>query len=162
MKYFHLPDLGEGLPEAEIVEWHVQPGDEVHEDQLLVSVETAKAVVEVPSPVSGRVVALFGQPGDVLHTGEPLVEYSLADSEESPRSTPASQRPAKNLLLTNHPQINPPKPQTPAPWSGNWKPLPRPPRRTPSSSELRLPAETPVTGSQHPRSELWHSAWRWI
>lgn len=99
MKYFHLPDLGEGLPEAEIVEWHVQPGDEVHEDQLLVSVETAKAVVEVPSPVSGRVVALFGQPGDVLHTGEPLVEYSLADSEESPpRSTPASPTSSKESV----------------------------------------------------------------
>ncbi|GLQ32145.1 dihydrolipoamide acetyltransferase family protein [Litoribrevibacter albus] len=80
MKYFKLPDLGEGLSEAEIVEWHIKEGDEVKEDQLLVSVETAKAIVDLPSPVSGKVVACFGQPGDVLHIGDPLVEYdSLAE-----------------------------------------------------------------------------------
>ncbi len=75
MKYFKLPDLGEGLSEAEIVEWHVKEGDTVKEDQLLVSVETAKAIVDLPSPVTGKVVACFGQPGDVLHIGDPLVEY---------------------------------------------------------------------------------------
>lgn len=75
MKYFKLPDLGEGLSEAEIVEWHVKVGDEIKEDQLMVSVETAKAIVEVPSPQTGIVAALFGEAGDVIHTGEPLVEY---------------------------------------------------------------------------------------
>lgn len=81
MKYFKLPDLGEGLPEAEVVEWHVQVGDQVKTDQLLVSVETAKAIVEVPSPCDGQVVALFGQPGDVIHTGEPLLEFAGADED---------------------------------------------------------------------------------
>lgn len=76
MKYFKLPDLGEGLPEAEIVEWHVRVGDQVKTDQLLVSVETAKAIVEVPSPCDGEIAALFGQPGDLIHTGEPLVEFA--------------------------------------------------------------------------------------
>lgn len=76
MKYFKLPDLGEGLPEAEIVEWHVHPGDEVKADQLLVSVETDKAIVDVPSPQDGVIENLFGNVGDILHTGEPLVEYS--------------------------------------------------------------------------------------
>lgn len=75
MKYFKLPDLGEGLTEAEIVEWHIKEGDMVSVDQLMLSVETAKAIVDVPSPQTGRVVALFGQAGDVIHTGEPLVEY---------------------------------------------------------------------------------------
>jgi pyruvate dehydrogenase E2 component (dihydrolipoamide acetyltransferase) len=75
MRYFKLPDLGEGLMEAEIVEWHVKSGQQVSEDQLLVSVETAKAIVDLPSPVSGRVVAVFGEPGDILHIGDPLVEY---------------------------------------------------------------------------------------
>ena len=75
MKYFKLPDLGEGLSEAEIVEWHVKVGDDIKEDQLMVSVETAKAIVEVPSPQSGTIAALFGEAGDVIHTGEPLVEY---------------------------------------------------------------------------------------
>lgn len=75
MKQFKLPDLGEGLQEAEIVEWHVQPGDHVELDQLLVSVETAKAIVEVPSPRAGQITRCFGQPGDQLHVGAPLVEF---------------------------------------------------------------------------------------
>lgn len=76
MKYFKLPDLGEGLAEAEIVEWHVNPGDEVQADQPLVTVETAKAMVEVPSPRAGRIAARFGEVGDIVHTGEPLVEFT--------------------------------------------------------------------------------------
>ncbi|TGN41113.1 dihydrolipoamide acetyltransferase family protein [Marinobacter confluentis] len=75
MKNFKLPDLGEGLPEAEIVEWHVNVGDTVEVDQVLVSVETAKAIVEVPSPEAGTVAKLYGQPGDIIHTGEPLMAY---------------------------------------------------------------------------------------
>ena len=55
MTTFHLPDLGEGLQEADIVAWHVKEGDTVQVDQLMVSVETAKAVVEIPSPFSGRI-----------------------------------------------------------------------------------------------------------
>lgn len=78
MKQFKLPDLGEGLQEAEIVEWHVQPGDSVELDQLLVSVETAKAIVEVPSPRAGTVSRCFGAPGDLLHVGTPLVEFEGA------------------------------------------------------------------------------------
>lgn len=75
MKYFKLPDLGEGLSEAEIVEWHVKAGESVTVDQLMVSVETAKAIVEVPSPQAGIISTLFAEPGDVVHIGEPLVEY---------------------------------------------------------------------------------------
>jgi pyruvate dehydrogenase E2 component (dihydrolipoamide acetyltransferase) len=85
MKIFLLPDLGEGLPDAEIVEWRVAEGDRVELDGPLVSMETAKAVVDVPSPYSGRVVRLFGQAGDVIETGQPLVEFEVADEgpEES-------------------------------------------------------------------------------
>ncbi len=75
MKYFKLPDLGEGLSEAEIVSWHVAVGDTVKTDQLMVSVETAKAIVEVPSPQDGIIAALFAQVGEVIHLDEPLVEY---------------------------------------------------------------------------------------
>jgi len=71
MPAFLLPDLGEGLTEAEIVTWHVQAGDTVTVDQPIVEVETAKAVVEVPVPFAGRVTALHGQPGDVVAVGEP-------------------------------------------------------------------------------------------
>jgi pyruvate dehydrogenase E2 component (dihydrolipoamide acetyltransferase) len=75
MSIFRLPDLGEGLAEAEIVEWHVRVGDHVRVDQPMVSVETAKAVVEVPAPFSGIVTALRGAPGDIVPTGAPLIEF---------------------------------------------------------------------------------------
>jgi pyruvate dehydrogenase E2 component (dihydrolipoamide acetyltransferase) len=75
MGTFNLPDLGEGLAEAEILEWHVKPGDHVVVDQPMVSVETAKAVVEVPVPFSGTVTALHGAVGDVLATGSPLIDF---------------------------------------------------------------------------------------
>jgi 2-oxoisovalerate dehydrogenase E2 component (dihydrolipoyl transacylase) len=76
MSAFRLPDLGEGLVEAEIVQWHVSPGDHVVVDQPLVSVETAKAVVELPSPQAGRIARTQGKIGDVVKVGEILVEYS--------------------------------------------------------------------------------------
>ncbi len=77
IKTFFLPDLGEGLPDAEIVEWHVAEGDLVHLDAALVSMETAKAVVDVPSPFSGKVIKLHGKPGAVIDTGAALVEIEL-------------------------------------------------------------------------------------
>ena len=76
MKTFDLPDLGEGLQEAEIVTWHVGPGDHVVPDQPLVSVETDKAVVEVPSPQAGRIARLFGEEGDIVKVGAPLVAFA--------------------------------------------------------------------------------------
>ncbi|WP_346907950.1 dihydrolipoamide acetyltransferase family protein [uncultured Roseibium sp.] len=71
---FNLPDLGEGLTEAEIVEWHVSPGDRVVSGQPLVSVETDKAVVEIPSPWSGTVKALNAETGEQIAVGAPLVD----------------------------------------------------------------------------------------
>src|SRR5215470_11539749 len=91
MATFNLPDLGEGLAEAEIVRWHVNVGDTVKVDQPMVAVETAKAVVEVPSPYSGRIQALHGKPGDVVATGAPLVEFELAAGTAAP---PAQKKPA--------------------------------------------------------------------
>jgi 2-oxoisovalerate dehydrogenase E2 component (dihydrolipoyl transacylase) len=76
VRQFLLPDLGEGLEEAEIVAWHVTEGDHVVVDQPLVSVETDKAVVELPSPRSGRIVRLFGGKGEVVKVGTPLVEFA--------------------------------------------------------------------------------------
>ncbi len=82
MNIFRLPDLGEGLPDAEIVQWYVAEGDDITLDDPLVSMETAKAVVEVPSPYSGRVIKLYGQPGDVINTGDPLAEFEGSSSRE--------------------------------------------------------------------------------
>ncbi|ENO98107.1 branched-chain alpha-keto acid dehydrogenase subunit E2, partial [Thauera phenylacetica B4P] len=75
MKIFKLPDLGEGLQEAEIVEWHVKAGDEIAADQPLVSVETAKAIVDIPSPYDGRVAKLYGEAGQLVHVGAPLAGF---------------------------------------------------------------------------------------
>jgi 2-oxoisovalerate dehydrogenase E2 component (dihydrolipoyl transacylase) len=76
-KTFFLPDLGEGLPDAEIVEWMVKVGDVIHLDQPIVSMETAKAVVELPSPYSGKLLRVAGGAGDVITTGAWLLEVEL-------------------------------------------------------------------------------------
>jgi pyruvate dehydrogenase E2 component (dihydrolipoamide acetyltransferase) len=75
MSTFYLPDLGEGLPNAEIHEWFVNEGDTVQADAPLVSKETAKALVDVPCPHDGIIAKLFGKPGDLIKTGAPLVEF---------------------------------------------------------------------------------------
>jgi pyruvate dehydrogenase E2 component (dihydrolipoamide acetyltransferase) len=75
MTPFLLPDLGEGLKEAELVTWHVAEGDHVVVDQPLVSVETEKAVVEIPSPQSGRIAQLLAKPGEHVQVGAPLLTF---------------------------------------------------------------------------------------
>jgi pyruvate dehydrogenase E2 component (dihydrolipoamide acetyltransferase) len=77
MRTFNLPDLGEGLQEAEIVSWHVKEGDTVKVDQPLLSVETAKAVVDVPSPWSGKIAKLHGKNGDIIPTHSALVDFDI-------------------------------------------------------------------------------------
>src|SRR3990167_8611791 len=104
MKIFKLPDLGEGLTEAEIHEWHIKEGDVVKVDQLIASVETAKAIVEVPSPCAGVILKLHGKPGDVIMTGGPLVEF--AEGEEAPRTdsgTVAGKLQVGHTILEEHP-----------------------------------------------------------
>ena len=76
---FKMPDLGEGTVDAEIVAWHTKPGDTVSEDQLIVEVMTDKAAVEVPAPVSGRVISVTGAPGDKVAVGSPLIVFELTE-----------------------------------------------------------------------------------
>ncbi|MGI5421350.1 dihydrolipoamide acetyltransferase family protein [Actinomadura luteofluorescens] len=85
---FRLPDLGEGLTEAEIVEWKVAAGDTVEVDQVVVEVETAKAAVEVPVPYAGTVLRLHAEAGTVLAVGEPLIEVGPAESAAAPDVRP--------------------------------------------------------------------------
>ena len=87
---FKLPDLGEGTVEAEIVGWHVKPGDEVSEDDVLVEVMTEKAAVEVPAPVTGRIVSTTGQPGDMVAVGAELVVLETASGAASGAAAPAA------------------------------------------------------------------------
>jgi 2-oxoisovalerate dehydrogenase E2 component (dihydrolipoyl transacylase) len=77
---FKLPDLGEGTVSAEIIAWHVKAGDILKEDQPLVEMSTDKAVVEIPSPVSGRVLSINGKPGEVIAVGAELATFDTADS----------------------------------------------------------------------------------
>jgi pyruvate dehydrogenase E2 component (dihydrolipoamide acetyltransferase) len=100
MRQFLLPDLGEGLEDAEIVAWHVTEGDHVVADQPLVSVETDKAVVEVPSPRNGRIARLFGAKGDVVRVGAPLVEF--AEGPEADTGTVVGE-----LATEQHPRVAP-------------------------------------------------------
>ena len=86
---FKMPDLGEGTVDAEIVAWHTKPGDTVSEDQLIVEVMTDKAAVEVPAPVSGRVVSVTGAPGDKVAVGSPLIVFELSESARPPEAAAA-------------------------------------------------------------------------
>lgn len=86
MRTFNLPDLGEGLPEAEIVKWRVQIGDFLKMDEPMVDVENAKAVMEIPAPYSGKVVKIYGNAGDIIETGSPLIDIEVEGQEEKPSS----------------------------------------------------------------------------
>jgi len=87
-----MPDIGEGIAEVELVEWHVQPGEAVAEDQVLADVMTDKATVEIPSPVAGTVLALGGKLGQVMAVGSELIRIEVAGAgnvKEAPASAAA-------------------------------------------------------------------------
>jgi len=95
MTVFKLPDLGEGLPDAEIVAWKVREGDTIAEGAPMVELSTAKAVVEVPSPFTGKIVTLHGGPGDVIKTGAPLVTFALEGEGSKHQPQPSAAEPTK-------------------------------------------------------------------
>jgi len=84
MHLIKMPDIGEGIAEVELVQWHVQPGDAVVEDQVLADVMTDKATVEIPSPVAGTVFSLGGTVGDVLAVGADLIRIEVAGQGNAP------------------------------------------------------------------------------
>src|SRR4051794_26340373 len=81
---FHLPDLGEGLTEADVLRWMVHVGDVIAVDQPMLEVETAKSIVEVPSPFAGRVLTLHAQEGETVQVGHPLVTITATASDPEP------------------------------------------------------------------------------
>jgi pyruvate dehydrogenase E2 component (dihydrolipoamide acetyltransferase) len=99
---FRLPDLGEGLTEAEVVQWLVAPGDTVTLNQTLAEVETAKAIVELPSPYEGVVAALHAEAGETIAVGAPLIEFDVAGPDGSPSAdsagVEAQEKPQPNLV----------------------------------------------------------------
>src|SRR5690606_39837673 len=86
---FKLPDIGEGIHEGEILKWFVQEGDEIKEDDVLCEVQNDKAVVEIPSPVEGKVLKIHVQEGEVAVVGDPLISI---DAEGYEDDTPEAER----------------------------------------------------------------------
>ena len=115
---FKMPDLGEGTVEAEVVAWHIRVGDMVQEDQVMAEVMTDKAAVEVPAPVSGKVVAINGQPGDMVRVGSELVVFETAAADDdvvAPAPSVAAPAPT-NLAEVKKPEPSPaPGATAPAP-----------------------------------------------
>jgi 2-oxoisovalerate dehydrogenase E2 component (dihydrolipoyl transacylase) len=108
---FKMPDLGEGTVEAEIVAWHIRPGDDVVEDSVVVEIMTDKASVEVPAPVSGRVVSISGIAGDKIPVGSPLIVFEVAaNAADSPTA-------ATPEVLARHQSA--PVPAAPSPEAGS-------------------------------------------
>ncbi|MBI2358240.1 MAG: 2-oxo acid dehydrogenase subunit E2 [Deltaproteobacteria bacterium] len=87
-KEFKLPDVGEGISEAEIVKWLVKEGDRVEEDQDLVEIETDKALATLPSPYSGKVIKLHGSEGDILKVGATLASFEDEEKKSEPQQAP--------------------------------------------------------------------------
>ena len=112
---FKMPDLGEGTVSAEVVAWHVKPGDLVQEDQVMCEVMTEKAAVEMPAPVTGRILSITGEPGDMVAVGSELVVFDTdatsAASGDAPVGTRA--RAAPEVPLTPQRTRRAPKPTAP-------------------------------------------------
>ena len=105
---FKMPDLGEGTVEAEIVAWHTKPGDAVQEDQLIVEVMTDKAAVEVPAPVSGKVLSVSGAPGDKIPVGAPLIVFEVGEASIAGAPAAAAPVAAASTVATSAPAASAP------------------------------------------------------
>lgn len=117
---FKLPDVGEGIAEAEIVEWNVKPGDIVSEDDILGSVMTDKATVEIPSPVAGTVIRLAADPGVTMAIGSEFVRLEVAGAgnapaDAAPPTAPEPAEPPSVPAPEPKPEPEPPAAATPAP-----------------------------------------------
>ncbi len=127
-----MPDIGEGIAEVELVEWRVQPGDAVHEDQVVADVMTDKATVEIPSPVAGTVLTLGGQPGQLLAVGAELIRLEVegagnvgAQAGAAPVAAATRQdAPAAPAASAPEPPAAPPPPAPAAPRPAASAPTP--------------------------------------
>ena len=130
---FRLPDIGEGVTEAEITAWYVKPGDTIVEDQSLIDVMTDKATVDMTSPVGGLVLAVHGAVGDMVAVGAPLVEIELA----ADAATPVPEAPV--------PEVAPPAvPEAPEPVATPQPPPPPPPPPPAAPVAPPAPAAAPL------------------
>ena len=98
-----MPDIGEGIAQVELVAWHVKPGDTVKEDQVLADVMTDKATVEIPSPVSGKVVSLGGTVGEQMAVGAELIRLEVEGAGNVKDDAPTRLRPRKQVAAAPSP-----------------------------------------------------------
>ena len=108
--YFNLPDVGEGLTEAEIVSWKVKPGDTVSVNQVICEIETAKSLVELPCPFAGVITALMYAEGDTVEVGKPIISATVADGAVGAglgSGSAAAAAPGEPLSVTTSIQIIP-------------------------------------------------------
>jgi 2-oxoisovalerate dehydrogenase E2 component (dihydrolipoyl transacylase) len=157
-KDFKLPDVGEGLTEADIVSWHVKPGDTVTINQVLVEIETAKAVVELPSPYAGTVSALLAEQGQTVDVGTPIITIDVpAAGEAAPAPAPAadaaaSAAPAEPAPTAAEPKTAEPKTAPPArqPVLVGYGVKPGSTTRRPRKTAPTRPGSYPTTPSSPP------------
>jgi pyruvate dehydrogenase E2 component (dihydrolipoamide acetyltransferase) len=148
VRSFPLPDLGEGLTEAEVVAWHVAPGDAVALNQVLVEVETEKAVVELPSPFAGTVVELFAAAGDTVEVGAPLISVETAGSEGG-TDTASDPTAEKVSVLVGYGPSEPAPSRRRRRGGGRTRhDRPEPPSSTPSPSPPNTASRPHVAGSR--------------
>ncbi|BAU27137.1 pyruvate dehydrogenase E2 component (dihydrolipoamide acetyltransferase) [Aneurinibacillus soli] len=110
---FKMPDIGEGIHEGEIVKWHIKEGDQVEEDQIIMEVQNDKAVVEIPSPVNGKVLAIKVEEGTVAVVGDVLVEFDAEGApaeEEQPQTETAAAEKAEQKTVESAPSTPAPAP----------------------------------------------------
>ena len=137
-KEFKLPDVGEGLTEADIVAWHVKPGDTVQVNQIIVDIETAKAVVELPSPYAGTVSALLVEEGQTVDVGTPIIAVDVPGGDgPEPSADPAAEQAAD-----------------PAPAEAGPAPATDPPKETPARQPVLVGyGVKPGSTSRRPRKK---------
>ena len=137
-KEFKLPDVGEGLTEADIVAWHVKPGDQVEVNQIIVEIETAKAVVELPSPWDGTVATLLADEGQTVDVGVPIIVVDVGD----PAGTVPV--PPRTPIIPNERWFRPRPPASPNARPSWLATASRPPRRPAARARPRPPQRPAV------------------
>lgn len=138
---FRLPDVGEGLTEAELLEWHVRPGDTVAVNQVICEIDTAKAAVELPCPFAGTVVALLVEEGEVVDVGTPIITVDVGED------SPAEEEPPSALVGYGRPHSAPVRPRAgagdlPPRWDEAVGDRPSPPPREPRAVRSQSPHDT--------------------
>ncbi len=142
---FKLPDVGEGTAEAEIVAWHVRVGDMVAEDAPLVDVMTDKATVEMTAPVSGRIVSIQGEPGDMAAVGSAIAVFETEAEAAADRASPDAQADLKVRAPNGAPSEPKPRIKVPAgAMAPGTAPAPKPPAPAPSQAVARPSAREPA------------------